>query len=106
MIPETYIEIDGKQYNLRFSARTIINVEKKMGKPISTLSDVAPSEISVDLLSIFFSEAIRDINGDKIQPEIIEEILDNIQITDLSKYVEEGFNTAFPKETREKKGKN
>lgn len=100
MIPSTEIEIDNTKYSLRFSAGTIIAVEKRIGKPISSLGTLDPNNVPIEILSFFFSEALRDIDNKKLQPSQIEEILDTIGVSELSKFVESGFNVAFPKEKK------
>lgn len=97
MIPETPFKIDGIEYNLRFSAKTVINIEKALGKPIGSLVDIDESNVSIELFSIFFTESVRDINGKKLQPKEADDLLDTITIDQLMEIVQTGFNQLFPK---------
>jgi hypothetical protein len=98
MIPSYEFELDGEKYFLRFSARTLINIEKALKRPISSIENILPSEISVELLSVFFSSGIKKIDGTPLKPKELDDLLDNISANDLSTIVNKGFEIAYPQQ--------
>lgn len=98
MIPSYEFELDGEKYLLRFSARTLINIEKSLKRPISSIKDISPSEISVELISVFFTNAIKKADGISLKPKELDDLLENISANDLSTIVNKGFEIAYPQQ--------
>lgn len=105
MIPETKITVNNNIFLLRFSAKTITNIEKSLGKPFTTALSDFGGDIPMEILSMFFQESVRTNEGKPVTPDQLDEILDSISISELVEFVTEGFNAAYEKKVIEGESK-
>ncbi len=79
MKPSIKITLNGKEYRLRMTIRALINIEDELGVPISQI----PSNVSIKQACIFIKAALRKPDGMPVSTAEWDDILDNVDVTDL-----------------------
>ena len=101
MKPDIKINLNGREYCLRMTVRSLINIEEELGKPITQMGN----DISIKSAATFVRHALRTPDNKPVPQAEWDAILDEVDVSELFDAMSSMMDTLNPKE-EEAPGKN